>query len=151
MDTTDKVQLAFDRLFGVKEAMAAGIAGFRSIKEAYIFVTGDEDLAFGANGRGGFLSVREAASLTSDFTNLLGVSMNKRLLQDYARSASADSSRSSHDGRQRLQDAGPRALRLPRRPGDRGGRRAVHRVRQAHGREGAVRAHQARQHLHHLA
>src|SRR5579884_178723 len=97
LNGVDKVQLAMDRMCGVTElgqrlyAERNGIEqlkpepglGFRSVKEAYIFCTGDTNLQFGMNGIGGFTKVSEAIS-TSSFPNLLLNSMTKRLLQDWA-------------------------------------------------------------------
>jgi hypothetical protein len=99
LDTQDKVQIAMDKMLGVKQSGqelwaakmgveplkdVATVPGFRKIKQAYIHVTGDHNLKFGENGQGGFLKISEATSLTSDFPNILLNSMTKRLLQDYA-------------------------------------------------------------------
>jgi len=99
LEGQDKVQLAFDRMMGVTESgqnlyaeknevatlkYEPGMKGFRSIKESYVFVSGDSDLSFGQGGRGGFMKISEAASLTTDFPNLLLNSLTKKLLQDYA-------------------------------------------------------------------
>ncbi len=66
-----------------EESAGKGVARFRSIQQAYIFITGDRDLEFGVNGRGGFLA-REATVVTTDFPNILANSLTKKLLQDYA-------------------------------------------------------------------
>lgn len=83
LDSTDKVQMALDRLLGVKKAQESGVQAFRGIKDAYMFITGDRDLSFAS---GGFYrtSQTESAISTSDFPNILLNSMTKRLLQDYA-------------------------------------------------------------------
>jgi hypothetical protein len=98
LDSGDKVQIAMDKMLGVTESgqklyaerfekpvltMESGVKRFRSIKEAYVFVTGDSDLQFGAGGTG-FLTISEATALTTDFPNILLNSMTKRLIQDYA-------------------------------------------------------------------
>jgi hypothetical protein len=98
MDSRDKIQLACDAMLGVKEAGQAGFARFkgkavlvadanvkpfRGIKEAYVLITGDRDLRFGADGEGGFTKVTEAIA-TTDFPNILLDSMFKRLIQDYS-------------------------------------------------------------------
>jgi hypothetical protein len=98
LDSQDKVQIALDKMFGVKESGQAlyaekhgkeklvdtGIRAFRSIKQSYIHVTGDTYLQFGIGGVGGFTKISEATSLTTDFPNLLLNSLTKKLLQDYA-------------------------------------------------------------------
>jgi len=82
LDSADKVQLAVEGMLGVKESLNKGVVPFRSIQQAYKFITGDTDLSFGRNGRGGFTAVSEAIA-TSDFANLLSTSMTKRAIQDY--------------------------------------------------------------------
>jgi hypothetical protein len=98
LDSRDKVQLACDAMLGVKESGQTGFAQFkrkavlvadanvkpfRGIKEAYMLITGDRELSFGANGEGGFTKVTEAIA-TTDFPNILLDSMFKRLIQDYS-------------------------------------------------------------------
>ncbi|HLZ93367.1 MAG TPA: hypothetical protein VKQ28_16805 [Candidatus Acidoferrum sp.] len=86
-NSRDKIQLAVDAMFGVKEAQKdPNCKPFRGIKEAYIVATGDNELRF---DKGGFYRVSEAV-LTTDFPNLLLNSMTKRLLQDYAELSIAD-------------------------------------------------------------
>jgi hypothetical protein len=80
-ETIDKVQLAVDGMLGVKAALAdKTVKPFRGIKEAYMLITGDRELSFGA---GGFHRVT-AAIASSDFPNILLSSLTKKLIQDYA-------------------------------------------------------------------
>lgn len=80
-DTTEKVQVAFDKLFGVKEALTdKTVKPFRGLRDAFQEVTGCMDHADFFNG--GFYRVKETV-LTTDFPNLLKNSMTKRLIQDY--------------------------------------------------------------------
>lgn len=86
-DSRDKIQLAMDGMFRVKEAVAdRNVRPFRGIKEAYITCTGDKDLSF---DQGGFYRVSEAIA-TADFPNILLNSMTKKLIQDYNELAVAD-------------------------------------------------------------
>jgi hypothetical protein len=83
----EKIQLAMDAMFGVKEAVKdPNCRPFRGIKEAYMVSTGDNELRF---DKGGFYRVSEAV-LTTDFPNLLLNSMTKKLIQDYAELAVVD-------------------------------------------------------------
>ncbi|MGB9105968.1 MAG: hypothetical protein WCC59_14500 [Terriglobales bacterium] len=92
LDTQDKIQLAMDRTLCVREAMQSGIRPFPGIRDAYVFISGDCDLKFGADGllddrgRCGMMRVAAAAAtvITSDFPNILLNSMTKKLLADYA-------------------------------------------------------------------
>ncbi len=83
LESVDKVQMAMDALFGVKEAIKqcreSGVKPLRGIKEGYIVCTGDFDCTF---QDGGFSRVTEAIA-TSNFPNILLNSMTKRLIQDY--------------------------------------------------------------------
>jgi hypothetical protein len=81
-DTTEKVQLAFDAMMGVKEAKAdKTVHPFRGLREAFQEITGIRDHADFFTG--GFYTVKETV-LTTDFPNILKNSMTKRLIQDYA-------------------------------------------------------------------
>ncbi|HKW74849.1 MAG TPA: hypothetical protein VJN64_04930 [Terriglobales bacterium] len=98
LDSQDKIQIAFDKMLGVKESgqrlyaerngceplRMAGVPGFFSLREAYIFVTGDDECRLGVDPKCGFAAVREATTFTTDFPNLLLNSMTKKLIQDYA-------------------------------------------------------------------
>ncbi len=80
---TDKLQLAFDAMMGVKEAMAdKTVPRFRGngLRDAFQEVTGSSDPVDFFDG--GFYRVKETV-LTTDFPNLLKNSMTKRLIQDY--------------------------------------------------------------------
>lgn len=80
-ETQDKIQLAMDAMLGVREALAdRSVRPFRGLREAYEWVTGDQDFQI---DRGGFFRSSEAIT-TSDFPNLLLNSMTKKLIQDYA-------------------------------------------------------------------
>jgi hypothetical protein len=82
-DSEEKLQLAMNKMLGVREAMAdATVHAFRGLKDAYVTLTGDRNLAFGVGGHGGFLA-KEATVVTGDFPNILLNSMTKKLLQDY--------------------------------------------------------------------
>jgi hypothetical protein len=84
LDSSDKMQLAFDRMLGVKEAAGSGIVAFRGIREAYVTVTGDHDLSELHGSSSAFWKRASEAISTTDFPNLLLNSQTKRLLQDYA-------------------------------------------------------------------
>ena len=74
LEPQDKRQIAMDCLFGVPPKDKQGIKPFRGIREAYISFTGDVDVT-------GELA-RESLYST-DLVNALGVSMNKKLIEDY--------------------------------------------------------------------
>jgi hypothetical protein len=80
LNSLDKIQLAMDGLFGVKESRQSGISPFRGIREAYTLCTGDTYLE--QIDRGGLFKVSEAIA-TTDFPNILLNSMTKKLIQDY--------------------------------------------------------------------
>lgn len=81
-DTNDKVQIAMDGLFGVREAMRdKTVRPFRGIREAFREITGIEDYADFTDG--GFFRTAETV-VTTDFPNLLKNSVTKRVIQDYA-------------------------------------------------------------------
>lgn len=81
-DSEEKIQVAMDKLFGVKEALKDNtVAAFRGIREAYQVITGDRDLS--ELPAGGFYRVSEVMT-TATFPAILRNSMTKRLLQDYA-------------------------------------------------------------------
>ncbi len=74
----DKLQKAFDQLFDIYEGER--VPGLGGIREAYVAATGDAAVS-------GVIAperLREADVTTASFSYLLGVSMNKRLLKDYA-------------------------------------------------------------------
>ncbi len=92
----EKVQAAFDVMMGVDidTAKLGNIRGFSSIREAYLRVTGDSNLAGGISGQSrlGQIAISESAPITrineadtttASFSYLLCTSMNKRLLKDY--------------------------------------------------------------------
>jgi len=86
LDSADKLALAMEAALGVREAIGKGVPAFRGVREAYVAITGDFDLAR-LTGGGGFSGQRMLASeavLTADFPNILLNSMTKRLLQDWA-------------------------------------------------------------------
>jgi phage major head subunit gpT-like protein len=92
----EKVQAAFDLMMGldIDSNRLGNIRGFSSIREAYTRVTGESSLAAGISAytQLGQMRVSESMPLariseaditTASFSNLLGTSMNKRLLKDY--------------------------------------------------------------------
>lgn len=81
LDSRDKIQLAMDRMLGVKEAASSGVKPFRGIQEAYKVCTGDTDLSRVRTG--GFKLTSEAIA-TTDFPNILLDSLEKKLIQDYS-------------------------------------------------------------------
>jgi len=86
LDSADKLTLACEAALGVKESMNKGVPAFRGLREMYVAITGDHDLAK-LTGGGGFSGTRMLASeavITGDFPNILLNSMTKRLLQDWA-------------------------------------------------------------------
>jgi hypothetical protein len=85
LDSRDKLQLAMEAAFGVKESMNKGVPAFTSLRRAYATITGDDDLSR-LSGGGGFCGhmLASEAVLTGDFPNILLNSMTKRLLQDWA-------------------------------------------------------------------
>lgn len=95
LTSREKMQVALDRLFGVRETYrqvhdgamrrweSAGevdrtIASFRGIQQAYIAITGDHDLSFQP-------SVGRATEDwdAAGFANALGNTLHRRLIQDY--------------------------------------------------------------------
>jgi hypothetical protein len=84
LDSGEKMALAMEAAFGVKESMGKGVPAFRGIREAYTNITGDWDLVKLGRGAGftGHVLTSEAV-LTGDFPNILLNSMTKRLLQDW--------------------------------------------------------------------
>jgi hypothetical protein len=82
LDSQEKVQIAMDRMIGVREADAS-VPAFKRVSDAYKMVTGDHDLSRLSGGAGLWLRASEAIA-TTDFPNLLLNSMTKKLLQDYA-------------------------------------------------------------------
>lgn len=85
LESADKMALAMEAAIGVKESMTKGVPGFKGLRDAYVTITGDFDLAklSGGGFTGGRMLASEAV-LTGDFPNILLNSMTKRLLQDYA-------------------------------------------------------------------
>lgn len=80
-ETQDKLQLAMDKMMGVKAALEdKTVPAFRGIREAFIEVTGSSD--FAAIASGALYKVR-AAITTASLPQILLNSMTKRLLQDY--------------------------------------------------------------------
>ncbi|SRR6266568_704094 len=85
LETSDKVQLAMDQMLGVKKSAGQGVPSFRSLKQAYVQITGDSD--FRLLGNGGLYRTALAAGDpvgVADFPNVLMDAMHKRLLQDWA-------------------------------------------------------------------
>ena len=92
IEPVDKIQLAMDAMFGVKEngqklyaahadkpLLSGKVKPFRGIREAYEICTGDRDCKLQG---GGFYRVSEAIA-TTDFPNILLNSLTKKLIQDY--------------------------------------------------------------------
>lgn len=81
-EAVDKIQIALDKTLGVKVEGHGEIKPWNSFRKAYVQITGDSEIS----GRlpAYKLKAQEAIS-ASDFPNLLGTSMNRRLLQDYAK------------------------------------------------------------------
>lgn len=85
LDTADKMSLAMEAAMGVRESMTKGVPAFRGLRDAYVTITGDYDLAkLSGSGFAGSRMLASEAVLTGDFPNILLNSMTKRLLQDYA-------------------------------------------------------------------
>jgi hypothetical protein len=84
IDSADKAAIAMERMLGVKGHETSGVKAFRGVREAYCFITGDNDLSGLRNGGDAFFRRVSEAVSTTDFPNLLLNSMTKRLLQDYA-------------------------------------------------------------------
>jgi hypothetical protein len=85
LDSQDKLSLALEAAVLGKQTID-GVPAFRGIREAYIMLTGDQDLSR-LHGGGftcsGHVLASEAVA-SGDFPNLLLNSMTKRLLQDLA-------------------------------------------------------------------
>jgi len=93
----EKVQAAMDRMFDLEidTTRLGNIRPFGGIREAYARVTGDSSALGGITGNTTLGQIRvsesapvtritEADTTTASFSYLLGSSMNKRLLKDYA-------------------------------------------------------------------
>jgi len=78
MSEAEKLQRAFDQLFDIYEGERVPALG--GIREAYVVATGDAAVS----GVTAPERLREADVTTATFSYLLGTSMNKRLLKDYA-------------------------------------------------------------------
>ncbi len=89
----DKFQCAMDRLFGVEQDSDKGIdpgIKFEGIRQAYVLATGDYDFNWGSIP---IERIREALPTaakvvgggTITFANVLGTSINRRLLRSYMR------------------------------------------------------------------
>jgi len=95
IDETDKMQIAMDRLFELPIADEhSNIPRLSGIREAYVMMTGDYEFTWGAiplddRIREGAGSTPTAAKVvgggTVTFANVLGVSINRRLLAQYRR------------------------------------------------------------------
>ena len=80
-NSQDKIQLATDALFGVREALAdRNVRPFRGLRELYGYCTGDFDLSLLDSG--GLYRTSEAIA-TTDLPNILLNSLTKKLIQDY--------------------------------------------------------------------
>lgn len=80
LDPRDKFQIALDRLLGIDVEGYPGIK-FKGIREAYVKITGDSEV----RGRIPNYKMRaQEAIIAADFPNLLGTSINRRVLKDYA-------------------------------------------------------------------
>ncbi len=82
-DPADKMQIALDKLFGVKAGADgapydASVPAFRSFQEAYICLTGDRDFRWTLAGS----RVTEDWNSTG-FANALGNTLHRRMIQDY--------------------------------------------------------------------
>ena len=81
-DTQDKLQLAMDAMFGVRQALAdKSVKRFRGIREAYNEITGDRELE--RISTGGFFMKAQEAWATTDFPNVLLNALTKKLIQDW--------------------------------------------------------------------
>ena len=85
LEQTDKLQLGMDRMFGAESKEAAtvpakDVPAFRSFGEAFRLITGRNlpDMM------GHIIADAREAILSSTWTNVLGTSMHRRLLKDYA-------------------------------------------------------------------
>lgn len=80
-NSRDKIQIAMDAMFGVREALAdRNVRPFRSLPEAYGYCTGDFELSLLDSG--GLFRTSEAIA-TTDLPNILLNSLTKKLVQDY--------------------------------------------------------------------
>lgn len=86
LETVDKVRLAAECLVGVAAAKGQGVTPFKSIREAYITVTGDSELKF----QGGMFAVSAEAIASDTFPLIMQDAMHKKLLEQYAEEASTD-------------------------------------------------------------
>ncbi len=81
-ESSDKLQAAFDGMFGVKvEGDLAGIKPFRSLRAAYVEMTGDHDVT-GVITPDNFRRLQAAYGDTS-FAYVLGNTLYRRMAQDY--------------------------------------------------------------------
>jgi cation transport regulator ChaB len=91
----DKIQASMDKLFGLEvDEKFANVPKFRGIQEAYVGITGDYEFSWGAiplDDRFRFgagdepVDTRVTGGGTVTFANVLGTSMNRRLVRQYKR------------------------------------------------------------------
>lgn len=80
-DPLDRVQIALHKTFGIKIDGCPWIKPWHGIREAYVQMTGDTEV------RGRIPNYRmraREAIVAADFPNLLGTSINRHVLKDYA-------------------------------------------------------------------
>lgn len=78
-ESTEKLQAAFDKMLNVRVADdLQSVPGFKSLQAAYVETTGDSDLTFQAPRR-----MQAAAFDSTTFSQALGNSMHRRIVQDY--------------------------------------------------------------------
>ncbi len=80
LEAQDKVQIALDKTLGVKVTGHDDIKPFFGLREAYVRITGDAVI----EGRVAASRMRSQEAISSvNFPYLLGVTLNRRLVQDY--------------------------------------------------------------------
>ena len=83
-DSVEKIQLAADAMFGVREALRdPDVRAFSGLPECYAVVSGADLSELTSCREGGFWKVAEAWA-TTNFPNVLLNALTKKLVQDYA-------------------------------------------------------------------
>lgn len=81
LEAVDKIHIALDRMMGVRIEGNPEVKGFRSLRQAYVQITGDSNV----DGRLPAHHMRaQEAIVAADFPNLLARTLNRRVVQDYA-------------------------------------------------------------------
>lgn len=81
LDPVERVQIALDKTLGIKVEGFPYIKPWRGIREAYVAITGDSEVC----GRIPNYRMRaREAIVAADFPSLLGTSINRHILSDYA-------------------------------------------------------------------